>query len=221
MALEHELSNLPEHSIMILKFMAQHPNGIRDADIQAGTRLSENTFGKSLRHLVTRRFLSMNPSSRSYNLTAKGSHAIEILATGAIDNMGSQAGQRNIVLFDLCAIIPSRLAPDEASELLLGVHPAGPDVPAQPTDLYLRLTTDDAEILPDETILGINPEQASNSTPLMITPNSGLVAVRIYIEVYQLFEIEEPAMAGGMYFDVQVGQDTGQVRAIHTPLSLV
>jgi predicted transcriptional regulator len=221
MALEHELSTLPEHAITILKFMSRQGTGQTETSIQTGTGLSDRSLGKALKRLVTRRFLSMNASTRVYQLTGKGTQAIEILASGNIRGVQDNSSQPSGILYDLCAVVPLQLPADQPSEWQLGVHPAGTDSPPQPTDLFLRITTDDAEVVPDEIILPVSAEQTINSMPMMITPNSGKTQIRLHIEAFQLFEIEEPALAGGMYFDVQVGSDTGSVRAIHIPISII
>lgn len=223
MALEHELSTLPEHAIVILNYMAQHASSpLHITAMQHGTKLSDRALSKALKRLVTRKFLSMN-AARQYQLTAKGSQSIDVLATGDIQGMQDNTSQQGSILFDLCVVLPSQVSAAGASELLVGVHPASHDPLSQASDIYLRFSTTDAELVPDEMILQVTPSQPVSSMPMTLKPLAGQNSVRLYIEAFQLFEMDEPAMAGGMFFDVPVGQGSTpiQVRAIHTPISLV
>ncbi|NDJ85838.1 MAG: hypothetical protein GYB66_08135 [Chloroflexi bacterium] len=221
MTLQHELTTLPPSAVTILRFMTQLSGDAADApEIQQGTGLSHAGFNKALKRLVTRNFLSMD-EARFYHVTSKGRQAIELLQE--LDAQGPKQEDQGLkgVPYDLCVVIPEKLSQGQSATFQIGLHPTTGEQVEHPTDVYLRIRTTNADVSPDEAILSLGPNQKMASTELEVAPETDQSQVRIRVEALQLFEMDEPANAGGMYFDVSIGADTGHVRSIHAPVAFV
>lgn len=218
MTLEHELSTLPERALIILQYMAQNHDRAADSDmIQAGTSLSDRSLGKAIKRLTTRRFLAMD-NDRFYSLTPKGHQALELMSR--IDFRGSAVDEADVINYDLCAVVPSQLATGETIEWMIGVNPVEGDLPEHPTDIYLRIEATNGVVNPSQTTLSVSAQQSMNSATLNIRPTATQGSMRIRIEAFQFFELDEPADAGGMYFDIPIGTPKPDLRAIYTTINL-
>ena len=219
MTLQHELTTLPKNAIIILRYMSSTSNGSAEYDeIQIGTGLSERATGKAVKRLVTRFFMRMD-ETRMYHVTPKGTQAIELLATNT-DWVGS-AEQPDTVTYDLCAVIPQQIGDDQPTKWMLGVSPAGSDLPEHPTELLLRISADPGTLTPTEAVISVSGQHPESYSEFLLVSPAIQNHIRIRIEAYQLLELDEPREAGGMYFDVNFGNAGGQMRAVHIPIELL
>ncbi len=220
MTLQHELSTLPDQALTVLMYMSQDPTGSSDvAQMKAGTGLTDRSLGKALKRLVTRHFLSMN-ASRFYSLTPKGTQALEMMGSGIIDTSLADNSQK-IIDYDLCAVIPAQVPASTHTAWMIGLNPIETASPKQSADIYLRITAYEGYVSPSEFTLRLSAEQPIVSTQVQLMPVEGYQQLRIQVETYQMFELDEPRWAGGMYFDITVGSDTGPMRAIHIPIDVI
>lgn len=221
MTLQHELTTLPKQALQVLDFMSNYAEGSADLPtLEDGTGLSERSLGKAVKRLVTRNFLSMD-AARFYHLTAKGSQAIELLATGEFDR-GNEADNLETVTYDLCAVVPAQMSSGRATPCRVGIHPAEGESLDTPAEVYLQISSDNARVNPGSVTIRVSPTQPMQSANISIIAGIEEGQTRIRIEAFQLFEMDEPKDAGGMYFDVNVGSTSNeQLRAIHIPILLV
>lgn len=218
MTLEHELSTLPHHALIILQYMAQNPDRAADADmIQAATSLSDRALGKAIKRLTTRRFLAMD-NDRFYSLSAKGHQALELMSR--VDFASGVEDDVDAINYDLCAVVPSQLASGQLTQWMIGISPAEGEVPEHPTDIYLRIDATNGAVTPSQTTLSISVQQSMSSATLNIQPTATQGTMRIRVEAYQFFELDEPADAGGMYFDIPIGTLQADLKAYHSTISL-
>lgn len=218
MTLEHELSTLPHHALIILQHMAQNPDRAADADmIQSATSLSDRALGKAIKRLTTRRFLSMD-NDRFYSLSAKGHQALELMSR--VDFSSGAEDDIEAISYDLCAVVPQQLASGQLVQWMIGISPAEGDVPEHPTDIYLRIDATNGAVTPSQTTLSISSQRSMSSATLNIQPTAAQGTMRIRVEAYQFFELDEPADAGGMYFDIPIGTLQTDLKAYHTTISL-
>ena len=220
MILQYELSTLPKNAITILRFMGTRPdNAASYLDIMHGTGLSDRAAGKSVKRLVTRFFMRMD-ESRIYHLAPKGEQAVAYLSSDEYLT-GSNEDDGDFVTYDLCAVVPKQIIGGVPVSWMLGVNPAGDETPDHPAELLLRVTAETGTVEPIDSTLHIDDNQISGFHELSLTADDANDTVRIRVEVYQFLELDEPNMAGGMYFDIPVGMPTTDMRAVHTSLSLM
>lgn len=216
-----ELSRLPPQALDVLRYLGKNQITSADLDtIQTGTGLTDRSTNKAIKRLVTRNFMTMDVD-RVYHIAPKGYQAISDLAQ--IDAHGPQetTAPDNTIDFDLCAVIASQLPAGQATRWMVGLNPSSDENLAHPADVYLRISASDGQVSPATATLSLSPENSTTSTEFSIIPSTGQNQVRVRIEALQLFEFDEPGDAGGMYFDIQIGNDPGTVRAIHTDISLL
>ncbi len=221
MTLQHELTTLPKQALTVLHFMSSYIEGTADlTTLEKGTGLSERSLGKAVKRLVTRNFMAMD-AARFYHLTPKGTQAIELLATGEFDGTNDDDSLETVT-YDLCAIVPNELVSGKAAEWQVGIHPAEGETIDSPAEVYLQISAENANVRPGTVTINTSPTQPMKSANLTIIANAPQGYVRVRIEAFQLFEMDEPGDAGGMYFDIPIGNNgSTQVRAIHIPISLV
>lgn len=216
-----ELSRLPPQALHVLRYMGNNQMSSADLDtIQNGTGLTERSTNKAIKRLVTRNFMTMD-TDRIYHIAPKGIQAISALAQ--IDALGPQEiiEPDNSVDFDMCAVIAAQLPAGQATRWHLGLNPANNESLEHPADVYLRISAQEGQVSPATTTLSLSPENSVSSAEFSIIPTAGQNKIRVRIEALQLFEFDEPGDAGGMYFDIEIGDDTSKVRAIHTDISLM
>lgn len=218
MTLQHELTTLPTDAITILRFVSNfRDTAIDRSKIQGGTGLSDRALSKGMKRLVTRYFMRMD-EARFYYLMPKGEQAIELLMSDE-NLLGSDNDQINTIPYGLAVVLPRQVAPNQTTKWMLGVNPTSTEVLTYPAELFFRIRVNGGQVSPDETTLHLSPEQQEGFAQLTLTPNA--TRMRVEIEAFQLLDMDEPNRAGGMYFDVAVGNTDNQPRAVHTPISLL
>ncbi|PJF43949.1 MAG: hypothetical protein CUN55_06535 [Phototrophicales bacterium] len=218
MTLQHELTTLPKDAITILRYISQHrgkPLSIEQ--IQNGTNLSDRALSKGIKRLVTRYFMSMD-EARFYHIMPKGEQAIELLMNDA-SLLGSDDEQVNTIPFALAAVLPRQVSPNKPVRWLLGVNPASAEQLTYPAELFFRMSAENGNIHPTQVTLHVSPQKSEDFTELTLV--AGNAPVRVQIEAYQMLDMDEPNMAGGMYFDVEVGTGNSEMRAVYTTIRLL
>lgn len=218
MTLQHELTTLPQNAVTILRYMNTTPNRSAEyEDIMYGTGLSERATGKAIKRLVTRFFMRMD-ETRMYHMTPKGNQAIELLASHT-DWVGA-VEEPDTMVYDLCAVVPSQIGEDRPTKWMLGISPASAETAEHPTELLVRLSAEQGTLTPTEAVLRISSQKLEAHEEFMLVAPGMQQHVRVRVEVYQLLDMDEPRNAGGMYFDLPLGNGNNTPRAIHTPISL-
>lgn len=203
------LQTLPVEALDILRYFgATGATSAHADDIIEGTQLTDRGFGKGVRRLVTRNYLSMSGEQR-YRLTEQGQRAIESLqeyeGTQPV-GAGAQAAPPEPVFIRrrLVLAAPKTLLAGQPTNVFVGVDDAhGEELLHDPQTLLIRLSTlngDPAE--PQESSLVLsnrNARQVFEITPGYYTQ----VRVRVQVFQFQPDEIEvEPC--GGLYVDLPV-----------------
>ncbi|GIK62710.1 MAG: hypothetical protein BroJett018_05040 [Chloroflexota bacterium] len=219
MTLPFELTTMPEQALDILRYMGRiQVDNIHADALMNGLGMSERSFSKGIKRLVTKSYMAMD-EARYYRVTQKGYQAIEDInaydATAPAD-----AGKHYAVLaYDLCAVVPLPRAINQSARWLLGLEPDPMEMEtiSEPTPILLRVSANGGEVSPAELTLTLTPETPSQFAELNLTAYQ--TPMRLRVEVFQLMEMNEPYVSGGMYFDVEVSASSQQ-RALHTTISV-
>jgi predicted transcriptional regulator len=219
MTLPFELTTMPEQALDILRYMgANEVDNVHADALMMGIGMSERSFSKGIKRLVTKGYMAMD-EARFYRLTQKGYQAIEDVS--AYDKTApTQSSQRYQTLnYDLCAVVPTALNPSQPTRWHLGLEPDPMEMETlqESVQLLLRVSSNNGQVAPAELTLTISSEQATQFAELSLTLAGS--QVRVLVEAFQLMEMDEPLEAGGMYFDIGVGQSS-QVRALHSSISI-
>jgi predicted transcriptional regulator len=211
MELPFHLKTLPPEALDVIRFFGTLDVPVADVDtIYTGVGLSERSFGKVIRRLVTKGYVQMD-GAQTYRLTDQGHRAVEEL--GAYDESApeeetsaSNAATRSVKR-RLVVALPRTLVAGKTAKVLVGFNPAsgGQSLP-EPTDMVLRLSVLNGEpSRPKETSLQLDDEPAQQSFD--ITPGYYTKA-RIKVQVFQLGpNPDDISVAGGLYVDANVVAD--------------
>lgn len=218
MTLQHELTTLPKDAITILRYVSQYRGTAISIDqIQSDTNLSDRALSKGMKRLVTRYFMRMD-ESRFYYIMPKGDQAIDLLMNDS-NLLGSDDEQINTIPFALAAVLPRQVAPNQPTRWMLGVNPASAEQLTYPAELFFRISANGGQIHPTQATLHLSPDHSEDYAEFTLI--AGNAPLRIQIEAYQLLDMDEPNMAGGMFFDVPVGGSNKEMRAVHTAIRLL
>ena len=217
MELPPELTRIPLSALDVLRYMGSAGVTQGDADsLASGTGMSERGMGKAIRGLVTKGYLTMD-SSYIYHLTNKGEKAIgDIAAYDVANPRGAQSGASDGIEQELVAVAPSSIPNQQGATLQLGINGAA----SADSQIILRLTTVGGDVNPREVTLNLAVGQGLSPTNIQVTPNGQHSAVRVRVEAVQIVDDTDVYPAGGMFFDVPVGQASGQLQAWVGTLSL-
>jgi len=198
----------------ILRYFGKASTPTADADtIIEALDLSERSFSKAVRRLVTKGYMQMD-GDLVYRLSEQGQTAVEELS--AYDAAVAQTGTEPLSQPDAAPAtgpgsplsrrmlvgVPQPLAANQPAELRIGF--AG--IEAEPddiTDVAVRVTIVNGEpSTPQDLVFAL--DSGSSWQPAQIIP-AQQNPVRIRLEAYQLNgEMGEIVAAGGMYIDVPV-----------------
>ncbi len=207
MDLPHHLRTLPPEALDALRFFAACEGGVATVDdICLALDLSDRGFGKLIRRLVTKGYVSMD-SSQVYRLTMSGQEAAEELA--AYDAVTPQAERADraatagddIVFRRLVLAAPRALAAGQPAQVYLGFNR---DLSfLTPVDLMARLSVvNGAPERPQEAQFHL--ADAPDHRAFVITP-SAAPRLRLRVEVFQMGpDLDDFAACGGMYVDLDV-----------------
>src|SRR5690606_2298620 len=136
----------------IIRYFGTHEGLTADADkIQASLDLSDRSFGKAIKRLVTKGYIQMD-GNRIYRLSEQGQRAVTELreydATGpAFDGATTQDDEAEQLTRRLVMALPRRVASGQPTQLMIGLHPASyDDTLDQPIDMLLRLSVINGEV---------------------------------------------------------------------------
>lgn len=222
MSLPFELTTLPPQALEVLRYMGRTQRDQADADdIMTGTGLTERSFSKAIKRLVTKNYMTMD-AARVYHLTPKGYKAIEdVLAHDEVEPPTQVANDENIILYDLCVIVPDAVKSREANTLILGLEPSpGEDVPTH-ADVILRLEVVGGEVEPNEFVAPVSPDLPVLMAEFSVTPTATFGDIRLRVEAFQTLRMDDIEEVGGMYFDITLDQVLIRPRALHATLEIV
>ncbi len=211
MELPFHLKTLPPEALDVIRFFGTLDVPVADVDaIYTGVGLSERSFGKVIRRLVTKGYVQMD-GAQTYRLTDQGQRAVEDLETydeSAPEEEASSSGAATTqVKRRLVVALPRTLVAGKTAKVLVGFNPAsGGQTLPDPTDMVLRLSLVNGEpSRPKETSLQLDDESAHQSFD--ITPGN-YTKTRIKVLVFQLGpNPDDISVAGGLYVDANVVAD--------------
>ena len=206
------LQTLPLEALDILRYfgatgaMTAHADDIIDS-----TQLTDRGFGKGVRRLVTRNYLSMSGEQR-YRLTEQGQRAVESLqeyegSAPATASAQAEPPEPRFIRRRLVLAAPKTLLAGQPTNVFVGVDDAaGEELLHDPLSLMIRLATlngDPAEAQESSLVLSNrNARQVYEITPGYYTH------VRVRVQVLQFPpDDEDVEPCGGLYVDLPVTDD--------------
>ncbi len=198
------LQTLPAEALDILRYYGRMGNASAHADdITEGTSLSDRGFGKGIRRLVTRNYLSM-AGEQVYRLTDQGYRAVAALQEYDVNAPEEDSGfQPRYVRRRLIIVTPTNLLASQPTTITVGVDDAqGEDLIGDSVNVLLRMSL-------------INGEPASGLESTLVLSNryasqtfevtAGMYTrIRLRVELYQEQPDEQFAPVGGVYVDIPV-----------------
>ena len=212
MELPFHLKTLPPEALDVIRFFGTLDVPVADVDtIYSGVGLSERSFGKVIRRLVTKGYVQMD-GAQTYRLTDQGQRAVEELEsydeTAPADESAASKSATRSVKRRLVVALPRTLVAGKTAKVHVGFNEAsaGQALP-EPTDMVLRLSVLNGEpSRPKETSLQLAEDSAHQS--FEVTPGHYTKA-RIRVQVFQLGpNPDDIAVAGGLYVDANVVADS-------------
>lgn len=219
MELPPELTRIPFASLDVLRYMGQSGISSGDADsLAAGTGMSERGMGKAIRGLVTKGYLDMD-NNYVYYLTEKGSKAIQdIAAYDASRPQGVKSADAGGAQQELIAITPDAIFAQQPATLQVGLN--GLEDVTEESHLMLRFSALGGDVAPAQITLDLQPGQVPQPINAQVTASGDFNAVRVRLEVVQIIGEADVFQAGGMFFDIPLGQSGGHLQAWYGSLSL-
>ncbi|NOK86036.1 MAG: hypothetical protein GFH27_549395n58 [Chloroflexi bacterium AL-W] len=187
----------------ILRLFGQSTNERIDSDeIMDTLDLTERTFSKAMRRLITKNYVQMD-GDMVYRLTDNGRGVVqELLAYDEASGDRPQpiASAPLEVLRRMVCAVPATLKVREAASVFVGFHPG--DMPEDNTEVVIRLTVINGEpSTPQDVIFALDEHEMYEQ--ISITADE-FTQVRLRMEAYQLGEMGDIYAVGGMYVDVPV-----------------
>lgn len=207
--LPFELQKLPPQALDVLRFFAQNGNvAADDYDIMEGADLSERSFSKAIKRLVTKKFAEMD-SARMYTLTDKGVNLMNELAKydQEAGNSTPQAEAAPAMTGTptqcrLTVVLPEPLIAGEETQVFVGLDGG---LEQGSTNVFVRLSMVNGTPQKQEETLPVM--SSSTHTAFKITAEQ-FTQARLRIEALQADEYSgDLHIAGGMYVDVDVSKD--------------
>jgi DNA-binding MarR family transcriptional regulator len=203
------LYTLPSEALAVLRFFAQSGSEIAHVEaITEGTGLSDRGFGKGLRRLVTRNYLTLS-DEYNYRLTEQGRRAVrELLQSGDFgDADAGSPGDPDDARFvrrRLVLVTPSALAAEQPTRVVIGFDdPDDEDRLSMPCGVLLRLNMVHGE--PARSLeVPLNLDNSFAQYEFEITAGA-FTQARLRAEVFQFKASDEDfEFCGGMYLDLPV-----------------
>jgi hypothetical protein len=208
MELPFHLKALPPEALDVIRFFGTLDTSIAYSEqIIEGVGLTDRTFGKIIRRLVTKGYLQMD-GDQAYRLSDQGQTAVEELAEydaaepAAKPERSSAAVQK--LARRLVLVTPGKLVADRPLNLYVGFHAADDDQALdEPADVVARISLLNAEPTRPQEVsfqLGNKPEHRT----FQVTPGR-FKCLRIRVQVFQLGpNPDDITVAGGMYVELDV-----------------
>ena len=223
MSLPFELTTLPPQALDILRYMGRLSLDQADSDtIMGGTGLSERSFSKGIKRLVTKNYMSMD-SARIYHLTQKGSGAITDIAaydeeSGGVVSFGQTTDSFE---YDLCVVVPpGTYNVSQRGTLMLGLEPTDTPLSGE-VHLIIRLDCIGGDITHREFTASISPDLPVVVAEFDVIPDGSTGAFRLRVEAFQSIRMDLLEEAGGMYFDIPLGENLTRPQAMHAYIEIV
>ncbi len=208
MDLPFHLKALPPEALDVLRYFGKLNDPVAHAmKITDEVGLSDRTFGKVIRRLVTKGYLQMD-GDQAYRLSESGMDAVDELAeydeAFPADRTKRQAPVEEKVSRKMVVVVPKTLQSGVAATFHVGFHPAGNEHSLDDAaEVVLRVSLVNAEpSRPQEASLDVENDAVSKS--FTITAGT-LNKARIKVQAFQLGpNPDDIAVAGGMYVDLDV-----------------
>lgn len=211
MELSYQLQTLEPltGALDIIRYFGAHEGLTADADeIQESVGLSDRSFGKAIKRLVTKGYIQMD-GNRIYRLTEQGQRAVEELreydaATPAGERSASSTAESEQLMRRLVMALPRRVTAGQPTHVLVGVNPATyGETLDQPVDMLLRLSVINGDL---NTSADVSLELANDAvqSAYQVTPGA-YTQMRLRLEAFQMDPYSgDITSTGGMYVDVDV-----------------
>ncbi|MBK8020381.1 MAG: hypothetical protein IPK19_02880 [Chloroflexi bacterium] len=211
MDLSGGLYTLPSEALTILRFFATAESEAAHVDaIIDGTGLTDRGFGKGIRRLVTRNYLTLS-GEQVYRLTEQGRRAVRALSeTGGLDDMPEDdellpaEDEPRFVRRRMILVTPAVLTAESSTTVILGFDtPDDEDRLELPPNLLVRMGVVNGEPQRNQDItLELSNEPTQHS--FNVVPGA-FTRVRLRAEVFQLKDANDDfEFCGGMYVDLPV-----------------
>lgn len=227
MELPYHLKALPPEALDVIRYFGGLESPIAHADeITEGVGLSDRTFGKVIRRLVTKGYLQMD-GDQAYRLSDQGQTAVEELAEYD-ETAPAEQPKREVIMEQLPRRLfiaaPQKLVAGQPTEVYVGFHEASDERElAEQADVVVRLNVLNGEPMrPQEIAFELNNDHEYKT--FSVTP--GLYkCLRIRASVFQLGpNPDDIAVAGGLYVDLDVtaqpDANSGQLTAYGGDITL-
>lgn len=197
MPLPFELTTFPKAAHEILIYLAQQQNGAFDEEMKEALGLSERSFRKAIRRLVTKEYVEMQFNG-PYMLTRRGERGAAALleagedAPSAETPPGSDQDPENgarAFTRRLLVVYPRTVPASRPAYLFVRVDaPPGEPDSVRPVDIAFRVQSQCA-VDPDQREATIPPDNAAPAARFAITaPDAGKFPVTV--EAYQIGELD-------------------------------
>lgn len=221
MDLPFHLKALPPEALDVLRYFGKLNDPVAHAmKITDEVGLSDRTFGKVIRRLVTKGYLQMD-GDQAYRLSESGMDAVDELAeydeAFPADRTRRQAPVEEKVTRKMVVVVPRTLQSGVATTFHVGFHPAANGHALDDAaEVVLRVNLVNAEpSRPQEASLELENDAVSKSFSIKA---GTLNKARIKVQAFQLGpNPDDIAVAGGMYVDLDVvGSATNAPVAAYT-----
>lgn len=211
MDLPFHLKALPPEALDVLRYFGTLKDPVAHAMlITDEVGLSDRTFGKVIRRLVTRGYLQMD-GDQAYRLSENGQDAVEELSAYdeefPAEKRVVKVAVEEKVTRKMVLVVPKTLKSGAATTFHIGFHPAGSNQYIDDeAEVVLRVSLVNAEpTRPQEATFEVENEAVHKS--FTITAGT-LDKARIKVQAFQLGpNPDDIAVAGGMYVDVDVASE--------------
>lgn len=228
------MTDLPYHlktleplpgALEILRFLAELDDPSADADeICDALDLSERTFGKAIRRLVTRNYVQMD-GTLFYRLTRQGEEAARDLEQYEVENPGAVETKRStssLVSRRLVVVLPSPLLYHHRNPIIVGLEGATDEDNRglyQPAEMVIRVSIINGEPeKPQETLFQLENDPVKHT--FEVQPEAYQEA-RVRVEVFQLGPNPDDITAsGGLYIDTSIAVLNGDGTQALTPIHI-
>lgn len=213
-------------ALEILSYLATLSDPSADADqICDALDLSERTFGKAIRRLVTKNYVQMD-GSLYYRLTRQGEEAARELAQyDTLSGGGTEAKRSTSSLLKrrLVVVVPSPLLYHHTNPIIVGLDGATDEDTKglyTPAEMVVRVSIVNGEPeKPQETVLQLQNDPVKGS--FTVIPGAYQEA-RLRVEVFQLGPNPDDVTAsGGLYIDTPIAvSSNGELSSITHPVHI-
>lgn len=220
MELPPELTRILPGSLEVLRYMGQ--TGIDSTDMDAlaeGMGMSDRAVQRAIRGLVTQGYLNMD-NDYIYYLTEKGTKAVQALAAydAAQPSQPHETNQQNVIHQQLAVVLPNPLGSQHTSALQVGIVGSPPI--SETSHLVLRFSASSGTVSPPEVTLELEAGASPAPAETFYTPIGQTGQVRFRVEAFQLVGVADVHPAGGMFFDVMLGESSGEMQAWYGSVEL-